>query len=246
MEDIAAVSSPMLLTKDVVVRNSAMDDDERFRVPEFILQGGSKNYRLSMFLSMLDSLETLDDFSVWEDRSSPNCIIGVTGTIREIQSLPLLKNAYHDIPVHILGWGLASVNKFRRDKERLVDGERDIAFHKLKSHPGSLINSEICVRIHDALMSIFGYFFIGVPDSNSDKRVNDNKKANCQLRSVLYSLAALLFVFLGFLFWGWGYGWWKGIYNYSEGCRGEMLADISCLVGVCFWIAGIMFLSRIA
>jgi hypothetical protein len=243
MENVAAIGSPVFFAKDVIVGNLSVNNDKRLGVPEFIFQGRSKDYRFGMFLSVFDSLKTLSDFPVREDGSGLYSIVSVTGSVGEIQRLILLENSYYDTPVYVLGRGLTAVNEFRRNQERFIEGESQIAFLEAKSYPRSLINSEILVRINDALMSVFGYSFIGTPDCNCGNRVNDkneNTKTFKAKGKPIYPIALSIAGYFGMLAaWlsiGRCHRWWTG-----------GLCFLGMIGGFCISvIGGLIALDRIA
>lgn len=244
MKDIAAVSSPVLPAKDVVVLNSSIGNKKRPRVEEFIFHGDGEDYRLGVFLSVLNGFEALNNVAVWEDRSSPNPIMGVAGRVGEIQKLSLLENAHYDIPMYILGWSLSGVTEFRWNQERFIESESYITLiFESKSHPRPLVDSEIPVRIDNALMSVFSYPLVSAPDGNRGDGVDDkNEKAKAFKAKgrPVYPIALSIAGYFGMLAARLSIGrcrkWWTG-----------GLCSLGMISGFCIAVfGGLIGLDRIA
>jgi hypothetical protein len=202
MEDIATVGGPVFSAKRVVVHNLPMDNNEGLRIKEFVFHWNSEDYRLGMFLPVLDGLEALSNLPIWEEGSCLNFVISMAGCVSEIQRLPFFKNAYYDIPMHVLGWSLPSVNEFRGNQERLVDSKREASLHEFERYPSSFINSKISICIHDTLVSIIGYILISTPDGDSCDGVDAQNKKTKTLqfqRPPIYAVALYIYGYLGLL-----------------------------------------------
>jgi hypothetical protein len=239
MENIATVRCPVLFAKDVVVRNPSVDNNERPGIPELIFQGGVKDYRLGMFLSVFDGLKTLSDFSVWEDGSRLYPIVSVTGGVGEIQGLVLLENAYYNISAHISSGRLSSVNEFCRDQERLVESESQSSFLETESYPRTLVNPEISIGVHHALMSVLGYFLIGAPDRNGGESIDDKNNQSESLkpkRELIYPIALYVAGNIGMLGAWLNIGrcrkWWSGGLSWLGMVSGFCIAVLGGLIAL--------------
>lgn len=67
--------------------------------------------------------------------------------------------------------------------------------------------------------------------ANVEKQSEKSKK----FKDNFPPLKALLAFLFGFLFVGWGWAWWKGLYYHPDGTAGYTLASIACIIGVAFW-----------
>jgi hypothetical protein len=131
VENVATVGRPVFCTKDVVIDDSSMHDDERLGAKEFVLERHGEDYLFGFLLAMFDSFKTLNNLAVRKDGSGCYLVVGMPRTICEIQRLSPHKDSYHDIAVHIFGWSLTRIHDFRRDKERFVDAERDYCLRRI-------------------------------------------------------------------------------------------------------------------
>ena len=69
--------------------------------------------------------------------------------------------------------------------------------------------------------------------------VSDQCKEGQNLKYRLPPLKAVLALLFGFLFFGWGWCWWKGLYHHPDGALGYTLATMSCVCGLSFWWWGL-------
>jgi hypothetical protein len=91
------------------------------------------------------------------------------------------------------------------------------SFHFQHANPRTLVQFEILVRIRDALMSIFGYSFVGAPDRNRGNCVDDkNEKAKTfkpkgqPIYPIALSIAGYFGMIAAWLSIGLCRRWWTG------------------------------------
>jgi len=115
-------------------------------------------------------------------------------------------------------WSFSSI--LQNHSNRNVVVRKFGMFDSFRSHPGTLVNSEIPVRIQNALMGIFGYFLIGAPDRNSSNGVDTQNKKTKPFQSQgppIYPIALCVNGYLALLCgWRWrvrpNHRWWIGVF----------------------------------
>ncbi|MGB8115152.1 MAG: hypothetical protein WCF22_15330, partial [Candidatus Sulfotelmatobacter sp.] len=234
MENIAAVRSPVLYAEDVVVRDPSVDNNKRFGVPEFFFQRSGEDNRLGMSLPVLNSLKAFGDFPIWENGSGLNPIVGVARCVSEIQRLVFLENAYDDAPSDVPGRSLSSIDKFGGNQKGFAESKSHTTSLEAKPYPCTLVNSEIPVRINNALMGILRHPFIDTPNCNRGESV-DNKNYQSESfkskRDLIYPVAFYVAGNLGMLAAWLSIGlcrrWWTGALRFLGMICGLTLAVIN-------------------
>jgi hypothetical protein len=131
------------------------------------------------------------------------------------------------------GWGLPVVNEEHISAD-VFSGLRREWNYLSGPHVGTLVLRKINPPHFEGLLGEIvrpsGFANIG---EQSQERKN--------FKDRLPPLKAILAFLFGFLFFGWGWCWWKGLYYNPDGAAGYILASIACIIGIILWCCGMLW-----
>jgi hypothetical protein len=102
-----------------------------------------------------------------------------------------------------------------------------------------MMEKQICALARaDLPTSDINLFFGEIIGSLRFKNVEKQPKKSEDFQHKLPPLKALFAFLLSFVFVSWGWGWWKGLYDYPDGATGYILASLAGVVGIVLWWCG--------